>query len=197
VAAISNALVALTISIIPLMSFASEDAFILRNVSIDTERCLNVPSEAVEFSCHRFQMGGYYAIAFRKYWPEKSGDDDAFEKLTILFKEKPISGEVMHLPNDQIFAFFSSGPSSFPGRHGCFGLARSGNVEILSESDGAYKVRLNIDFDLRSPLGWVDECKKSNAAMILDAKPLGFKKLNAWYGQREAGGDIWNEAHPN
>jgi hypothetical protein len=192
-----NALVASIIFIIPLASFASEDAFILRNISIDTEHCLKVPSEEAQFACHRFQEGGYYAIAFRKYWPAKAGDDDAFEKITILFKKKPISGETMNFPNDQIFAFFSSGPSSFPGKHGCFGPARSGNVEILSESDGAYKVRLNIDFDLLSPLGWANECKKSNVAMTLDAKPLDFKKLNAWYGQREAGRDIWNEAHPN
>lgn len=157
---------------------------------------MRASTNQLQFACHRFDRGTKFGVALRQYWPQRHGDDDAFQKLTVVFQREPQPGQRLTLPSDQVFIFFSSGPSSFPGRHGCYGVARSGEIDVQSSDKHSIKLEINVDLDLKSPLGWTNECKKSNVRMALDAKFISFDELTPWYGRQSQSVSIWDEAHP-
>jgi len=180
----------------PFTLMAKEQFFSIDHVSIALPECEQVSYIELQYACHRFGAGNGYGVALRQYWAPKGVDDDAFEKLTIYFKEKPKAGQINSLPSPDVFAYFSSGPSSFPGKHGCYGAARKGIVKVVSISNQSVQLEVNIDFNLKSPLGWVGECKKSTINMVMKATEINMGKLDAWYGRQSSSPSIWDESRP-
>lgn len=175
---------------------AQDAAIAVDHVAIDYPKCLNAPAAQLQFACHRLEPGKGYALAYRRYWSSKRGDDDAFQKLTIYFSVKPIKGEVFQLTGKNVWLFFSSGPSSFPGKAGCYGRAKSGSVKIDNIGEDGVVLEVNANLDLQSLLGWKNMCKGSNIKGKYKAKLVGFEKLNPWYGVKRKNNDIWDESHP-
>jgi len=175
---------------------ARDQFFSIDNVSIAFPECTQAPHIELQYACHRFGVGHGFGVALRKYWAPSGVDDDAFEKLTVYFKKRPKVGQTNSIPSPDVFAYFSSGPSSFPGKRGCYGAARKGTVKVVSISNKSVQLDIDIDFDLKSPLGWVNDCKKSNISMIMKADEINIGKLDAWYGRQDSSPSIWDESRP-
>jgi hypothetical protein len=180
----------------PVASMGREQVIAINKVSVDVDGCMRAPELELLFSCHRFGPGDGLGVGFRRYWPAKHTDDDAFEKLTVYFKNKPVSGEVDTLPNKNVFVFYSVGPSSFPGKHGCYGAPQKGTIKAVSINDDSVRLDVDLDFDSTSPTGWITECKKSHVAMRMDARYIKFNELDSWYGSRDSSTGVWDEARP-
>jgi hypothetical protein len=180
----------------PFASMARAEFFSIDNISVALPACMQVPQVELQYACHRFGAGSGFGVAFRKYFAPRGIDDGAFEKLTIYFKTGPKAGQINSFPSPDVFAYFSSGPSSFPGKHGCFGTARKGTVKVVSISNQSVQLNIDIDFDLKSPLGWVSECKKASIDMVMKATEISRDKLDAWYGKQVSSPSIWDESKP-
>ncbi|UPG87962.1 hypothetical protein L2Y94_13410 [Luteibacter aegosomatis] len=175
---------------------ARDNSFAVDQVAIDVTGCKAVEAQQRQFSCHRIGPGRGYVIAERQYWPSKKTDDDAFEKLTMYFVSKPLPGSVFELPSEKVAVFFSSGPSSFPGKHGCYGAASGGRVEVTNISERSVGVKIDVSMDMKSPLGWQDECKQTRLRKQVDAKLIDFSELDFWHGKIASSYDLWSESHP-
>ncbi len=193
---VASKLVSLVILCWVSVSCAQETNFAIDKVSIDSIGCQNVAASQLQFACHRLGRGQGFAIAERRYWPQRTTDDDSFEKLTVYFSSKPNRGHVLEIPNDGMSVFFSSGPSSFPGKHGCYGVAKAGKVEVTDISEAGLTIKLDASIDLKSPLGWKGECKQIHFHKVVAAQMISFDELNTWYGRVAPGYDLWNESRP-
>ena len=191
-----NRILALIILSFPFTSMARATFFSVDNVSIAIPECTQVPKTELQYACHRFGVGTGFGVALRKYWAPRGVDDGAFEKLTIYFKKRPKTGQIYSLPSPEVFAYFSSGPSSFPGKHGCYGAARHGIVKVASISNHSVQLDININFDMKSPLGWLNECRNSNISMVMNAAEINTASLDAWYGKQDHSPSIWDESRP-
>lgn len=165
-------------------------------VSVDFPNCLNAPTEQRMFACHRISMGDGFLVAQRKYWPPMATDNDAFEKLTLYFAATPEKGQLVDILSGKAWAFFSSGPSSFPGKHGCYGQAKRGTITVEVVSDSQIVVDVDADFDSKSPLGWAGECKAASIHKRFAASYMKFKELTSWIGRNDQRNDPWSESHP-
>lgn len=186
----------LCLTIVPVRAHAKEAVIAIAGVSIDQAHCIHAPPSEVQFSCHRFGRGEGFAVALRKYMPSMSVDGGAFEKLTLLFAAKPSEGDVFQLPNERVFVFYSSGPSAFPGKHGCYGVPISGNVRVSKFSRQTVIVDIDANFDLSSPMGWNDQCQHHLLKKQLRAHFISRDQLNPWYGMKSAAISAWDEARP-
>jgi hypothetical protein len=149
------------------------------------------------FACHRIERGEGYVVATRRYWPAKRSDDDAFEKVTVVFHSKPRAGDKLDISSQSVFVFFSAGPSSFPGKHGCYGAAKDGVVEIASVSESAMRILVSTTIDLQSPLGFQGECDQKKAMKReISGRAVRVDDLNAWRGRWDSSVDMWDEARP-
>lgn len=178
------------------ISWAQEANFAVDKVAIDISGCQKVTAKEAQFACHRLGPGQGFVVAERRYWPPKQTDDDAFEKVTVYFPSKPTSGHVTDIPSDEVLVFFSSGPSSFPGKHGCYGAAKGGKVEVTDISEKRVAVTIDVSIDLKSPLGWQGECKQVRLRKDITAQTIAINELNAWDGLVAPSYDLWKESHP-
>lgn len=193
---IANKIFIFIVLCFPLTSMARTDFFSIDNVSIALPGCMQVSHTELQYACHRFGVGSGFGVAFRRYFAPHGVDDGAFEKLTIYFKTRPKAGQIISFPSPDTFAYFSSGPSSFPGKHGCYGTARKGTVDVVNISNHSVQLNINIDFDLKSPLGWLNECEKGSIHMVMKATEISRDKLDAWYGKQVSSPSIWEESKP-
>lgn len=177
--------------------WAEEESFAVDHATVNVTSCQNSPAKERMFACHRIERGTGYAVATRRYWPARRNDDDAFEKVTVVFQSKPHAGDRLDVAGHRVFVFFSAGPSSFPGKHGCYGTAQNGVVEVASVSEAATQVLVSTTIDLRSPLGFQGECQpKKIMNREIAGRTAPFEDLNAWRGRKGGSVDGWDEAHP-
>jgi hypothetical protein len=185
---------------------AKTSYFFINDVNIDTNSCMNPTSNDIEFACHRFEQGGQFAIFSRTYLPPKKvgaeikPDTDAYFKTTILFLKRPVIGQKIKLPADDIFAFHSFGSSTFPESTSCYGLATDGEIEVTKGTNGMLDVNYKIRFDMKTLPGYTYPCSSDDViSRSFEAKSINFKDLNPWLGLRTKTKvkDNWNEAHPD
>ena len=191
-----NKLIALALLFWLPVAWAQKVDFAIDQVAIDTNSCGSAAAKQLLFACHRLGRGQGFAVAERRYWAPKKTDDDAFEKLTVYFVSKPKPGYVVDLPSDAVAVIFSSGPSSFPGKHGCYGQAGAGKIQVTDVSEKTVTIKVDASIDLKSPLGWQGECKQAHLQKEVAAHMIGFEELNAWYGRVGPSYDLWKESHP-
>lgn len=194
-AAISNLILLILLFWLPVLG-AQEVNFAIDHVAINTTKCQNIKAIYLQFACHRLERGRGYVVAERRYYPPKKTDDDAFEKLTVYFHSRPRPDYIINLPSEEADIFFSAGPSSFPGRYGCYGAAKAGKIEVARISEKEVTVKVDVIMDLRSPFGWKGECKQARLQKKISAHVIDFERLNAWYGLVEPNYDLWEESHP-
>lgn len=182
--------------LLPGLVLAKDQTFSVENVAIDAGQCQKVVEDELQFSCHRFEPGAGFGVAYRKYTPATHVDNDSFEKLTIYLNRKPSTGQVITLPSDDAFVFFSSGPSSFPGKHGCYGIGDGGVIKIVDMTSNSTSVSVDLKLKMESVLGWKSQCNGSALSKKLDATNIAFDKLTPWLGLKTAAPSAWDDAHP-
>lgn len=177
--------------------WAEEESFAMDHATVDVTSCQSSAAKERMFACHRIEHGTGYVVATRRYWPSKRSDDDAFEKVTVAFQSEPHAGDKLDVASHSVFVFFSAGPSSFPGKHGCYGTAHDGVVEVASVSESAIRVLVSTTIDLQSPLGFQGEClPKKTVKREITGRAASFSDLNTWRGRKDGPVDVWDEAHP-
>lgn len=177
--------------------WAEEESFAIDHAVVNVTSCQNSAAKDRMFACHRIERGEGYVVATRRYWPARRSDDDAFEKVTVAFHSKPRAGDKLDISSERIFVSFSAGPSSFPGRHGCYGVAKDGVVEIVGVSESVISVLVSATIDLQSPLGFYGECEQKKVMKReVAGRVMRVDDLNAWRGRWDGSVDTWDEARP-
>ncbi|QWT21437.1 hypothetical protein KPL74_05395 [Bacillus sp. NP157] len=194
---VKNKLVACALLLASPSCWAEAQSFAMDHASVDVASCQDVAVKERMFSCHRIERGTGYVVATRQYWPPRRSDDDAFEKVTVVFQSKPNRGDKLDVARNGVAVFFSAGPSSFPGNHGCYGAARDGVVDVVSVSESAIRVLVSATIDVQSPLGFQGECQpKKMLKREITARVARVDDLTTWRGRKDGSPDAWDEAHP-
>lgn len=190
------AAVALALPVASCATTKQTTLFAVKNVSADTNNCLDVDSRQVQFACHRLHPGEMIAIAIREFTPSKKMDGSSFSKATVVVPKDVSAGDVFSLQGSTAGVFYSRGSSAFAGKKGCYGAATSGKIEVISVEEDAIEASIDVVVDMRSPLSWPGECERVRVQRTLRANWTEYDSLGAWEGKPNVGDTPFEEAHP-
>lgn len=169
----------------------------VKGVSTNVEECLEVDSRQLQFACHRLRPGEMIAIAIREFSPSRKVDGSGFSKVTIMLPKDVSAGDVFSLPSDSASVFYSRGSSAFAGKRGCYGVATSGRIEVMSVETDAIETSVDVVVYMKSPLDWPGQCEPVRLQRTLRANWTEYDSLGAWEGKPSTGDTPFEEAHPS
>jgi len=147
---------------------------------------------------HRIVSGSGTVFAVRAY---RGGlpllvDQGAFQKVSVYIPValEALEGTAVIEDIPGVIAFFSEGSSAFPGRSGCAGYARRGEVKYELAGDGWLRVVMDLHFELFSPGGWKGECGSISYRVEGSFEAKSPQVLSSWEGR--AGANIYEESYP-
>ncbi len=183
----------------PVMAEAADrSAFFLTHASSVEERCLEVDTRSLPFSCHRVSDGEQTVVAVRDFKRTWNADRSSFSKLTVVLPESPRVGQVFTIGEQGVRAFFSNGASAFAGKSGCYSTAATGEVTVDAVERHRVEVSLRATFTLASPLDWPGDCNVPvSIHRAIKAGSANITELGAWEGRPHAGDSPFVEAHPS
>jgi hypothetical protein len=169
--------------------------FFTNGLVADDFSCLDKNYKFLELSCHRLIKGKNIVIGVRDFSSSSDHHSDSFKKLTIVLPEKIEAGNKYDIDNE-INAYFSYGLTYGLAKVGCFGPATSGTIYILSVDTNKIVLKLDLVFNMKSPLGWKDRCKIEKYSESLTANFKAFELLTPWDGLSDEKSMGIDEAHP-
>jgi hypothetical protein len=169
------------------------ERFFVESAALD-DACVRRSVEPL-FACHRLVPGRGVVVATRKYSIGENVDSGVFEKLTLDLGGVREAGESIAIPNATASAHFIAGSGAFPGDSGCVGGAKTGTVEVVRRSADSMTIRVDLEFDLRSPAGW-DDCTSKRVSEEFTAFRQEVDSLTPWQGRVESETSVFDEANP-
>ncbi|MEG2803914.1 hypothetical protein [Stenotrophomonas sp.] len=171
--------------LVPLDSFGADaEAFYVDDADAVRDGCDRVATRERQFSCHRIAPGDGVVVAVREYRRSRRTDGATYSKVTVRLPADAAAGDTFALGDGQVRVFFSSGPSAFAGKKGCYGEARQGQVSVKSFHGGKMVVKVSAEIPLTSPLDWKGDCDVPKVVdATIRASLADIRFLNAWQGR--------------
>lgn len=176
-------------------SHVAQIAFFTNATAADESKCLNAERSDLELACHRLRKDNNIILAVRIFSSSSDHHSDHFKKLTIQLPGQPKESEVYTI-DENAKAFFSYGLTYGLGKVGCYGVAKSGTIQITYLKADEIVSKIDIIFSMKNLFRPNDRCKEEIFSNTITAKYKPFESLTAWDGIYKGKSNEIQEARP-